>query len=41
MVASAAAGVTVTYSSDGNGIIADQTANEMATDTTGVVVAPW
>lgn len=41
MTASAAAGVTVTYSSAGNGIIADTTGNDMATDAVGVVAAPW
>lgn len=41
MTASAAAWVTVTYSSTGNGIIADADGNEMATDTVGVAAAAW
>jgi hypothetical protein len=41
MTASAATGVTVTYSSSGNGIIADTTGNDLATNAVGVVVASW
>lgn len=41
MTASKTAGVTVTYVSGGNGTITDQSANAMATDATGVVVAAW
>jgi len=41
MLAGAAAGVTVTYSSDGNGDVADAAGNELATDGTGAVVAAW
>lgn len=41
MTASAAQGVTVTYSSAGNGIITDVAGNDMATDAVGVVAAPW
>ncbi|HPF86487.1 MAG TPA: SwmB domain-containing protein [Candidatus Limiplasma sp.] len=39
--AAASTGVKVTYSSDGNGTIADLAGNEMATNTTGVSIAAW
>ena len=41
MTASAAAGVTVAYAAGGNGTVAAPTGNLMATNATGVVVAPW
>lgn len=41
MTASASAGVTVAYSSAGNGIIADADGNDMATNATGVNAAAW
>lgn len=41
MTASKSAGVTVTYVHSGNGTVTDQSANAMATDATGVVVAAW
>jgi hypothetical protein len=41
ILASAAVGVTVTYVAGGDGTVADSTANLMATDATGVLVAAW
>lgn len=41
MAASNVAGVTVTYVAAGNGTVQDLAANPLATDATGVVVAPW
>jgi hypothetical protein len=41
ITASAAVGITVTYSSAGNGIITDVAGNEMATNETGVTFAAW
>jgi hypothetical protein len=39
--ASSAAGLTIKYSSAGNGNVTDLAGNEMVTDNTGVVVAAW
>jgi len=41
MAASDAAGVTVTYTAGGEGLIADTAGNALETDDTGVVVAAW
>jgi len=41
MTASAAAGVTVKYTAGGNGTVEDLAGNDLATDETGEVVAPW
>ncbi|MBU0764981.1 MAG: hypothetical protein KJ607_09120, partial [Bacteroidetes bacterium] len=39
--ASHAAGLTVTYTAGGNGIVADTSANTMETDLTGVTISIW
>lgn len=39
--ASSAAGLTVKYSSAGNGNVEDLAGNDLATDNTGVVIAAW
>lgn len=41
ITASAAAGVTVTYTAGGNGTVTDLAGNALATDATGVLVAAW
>ena len=41
MTASAAVGVTITYTAGGNGTVADDLGNLMATDATGVDATAW